>query len=256
MVTAECSRRLPRAADWPTWLAAGCEHLLYFQVDNPLADFCNPEFLGYHLLTGSEMTSQVVAKRDPLERVGNVVSVDGHLQIIEYSDLPDSVAALKNPDGSLRFWAGSIAVHLFDRRLLERLQATAGGLPFHVARKKVRAPRRRGPARRADRPQCDQIRAIHFRSVAERGRRDRGRDRSDTGVRPGEKRTRRAARHARGGASGDERPAHPLAPGGRRGRGNRDTGRNQPLVRCGSGRSCGQNPPWIDRDAAHLFLLV
>ena len=72
------------------------------------------EFLGYHLLAGAEMTSQVIAKRDPLERVGNVVEVDGRLMVIEYSDLPDDVARRRNPDGSLAIWAGSIAVHVFD----------------------------------------------------------------------------------------------------------------------------------------------
>ena len=37
------------------------------------------------------MTTQVVRKQYPLEQVGNVVSVDGRLRIIEYSDLPDDV---------------------------------------------------------------------------------------------------------------------------------------------------------------------
>ena len=115
----------------------GLRHLLYFQVDNPLAEFCDPEFLGYHILARSEMTSQVVRKSDPLERVGNVVSVDGHLQVIEYSDLPEAVARLTNSDGSLRFWAGSIAVQIFDRAFLERMQASSSALPFHVAKKKV-----------------------------------------------------------------------------------------------------------------------
>ncbi|HEV2968471.1 MAG TPA: UTP--glucose-1-phosphate uridylyltransferase [Pirellulales bacterium] len=115
----------------------GLRRLFYFQVDNPLTTVCDAEFIGYHMLARSEMTLQVVAKRYPLERVGNVVSVDGRLQIIEYSDLPESVAVLKNPDGSLRFWAGSIAVHLFDLAFLERMQHDAGGLPFHIARKKV-----------------------------------------------------------------------------------------------------------------------
>ena len=64
----------------------GIEQFFYGQVDNPLTQFCSPELIGYHLLTGSEMTTQVVRKRDPLERAGNVVSVDGHVQIIEYSD--------------------------------------------------------------------------------------------------------------------------------------------------------------------------
>jgi UDP-N-acetylglucosamine/UDP-N-acetylgalactosamine diphosphorylase len=112
-------------------------HLLYFQVDNPIAEFGDPEFLGYHLLAGSEMTSQVIRKSEPLERVGNVVSVNGHLQVIEYSDLPEAVARLTNPDGSLRFWAGSIAVHIFEREFLERMQTDAAALPFHVAKKKV-----------------------------------------------------------------------------------------------------------------------
>lgn len=115
----------------------GLAHLLYFQVDNPLADFTDPAFLGYHLLTRSEMTSQVVRKQIPLERVGNVVSVDGRLQIIEYSDLPDDAAKLTNSDSSLKLWAGSIAVHVFELAFLERMQNEAGGLPFHVARKKV-----------------------------------------------------------------------------------------------------------------------
>ncbi len=115
----------------------GIRHLFYFQVDNPLVDICAPEFLGYHLLAGSEMTSQVVAKGDPLERVGNVVEVDGRLHIIEYSDLPDDVARRTNADGSLAIWAGSIAVHAMDVEFLRRMAGRAEGLPFHVARKKV-----------------------------------------------------------------------------------------------------------------------
>ena len=115
----------------------GIRHLFYFQVDNPLVDICGPEFVGYHLLSGAEFSSQVIAKRDPLQRVGNVVEVDGRLMVIEYSDLPDDAAARRNPDGSLAIWAGSIAVHVMDAALLRRLSVAADALPFHVARKKV-----------------------------------------------------------------------------------------------------------------------
>ena len=115
----------------------GISQLFYFQVDNPLSQICGPEHLGYHLLCGAEMSSQVIAKRDPLEQVGNVVEVDGRLVVIEYSDLPGDVARRRNADGSLAIWAGSIAVHVFDRSFLERMAASAAGLPFHVARKKM-----------------------------------------------------------------------------------------------------------------------
>ncbi len=115
----------------------GLKHFFYMQVDNPLVHVCLPEFLGYHLLAESEMTTQVVRKQDPLEPVGNVVQVDGRLRVIEYSDLPDEVARRRAPDGSLAIWAGSIAVHAIAVDFLRRMAGTAHALPFHVARKKV-----------------------------------------------------------------------------------------------------------------------
>jgi UDP-N-acetylglucosamine/UDP-N-acetylgalactosamine diphosphorylase len=117
----------------------GVRHLFYFQVDNPLVDICGLEFTGYHLLSGSEMSSQVVAKRDPAERVGVVVRVGERLMVIEYSDLPDEAARRRNADGSLHFWAGSIAVHVFDSAFLRRMAGRADALPFHIARKKAPA---------------------------------------------------------------------------------------------------------------------
>ena len=75
----------------------GVETLFYFQVDNPLVDIADPVFIGYHLLAKSELTSQVVAKVDPLEKVGNVISVDGRQQVIEYSDLPEDCLLYTSP---------------------------------------------------------------------------------------------------------------------------------------------------------------
>ncbi|MCX7425207.1 MAG: UDPGP type 1 family protein [Planctomycetia bacterium] len=118
----------------------GLAQLFYLQVDNPLVDVAGPEFVGYHLLAESELSTQVIAKRDPLERVGNVVEVDGRLHVVEYVEyngLPDEIARRRNSDGSLAIWAGSIAVHVFDVAFLERMADRADALPFHVARKKV-----------------------------------------------------------------------------------------------------------------------
>ena len=71
----------------------------------------------------------MIAKRDPLERVGNVVRIDGRLMVIEYSDLPEDAANRRNADGSLSIWAGSIAVHVIAAALLRR---TAGGADIPV----------------------------------------------------------------------------------------------------------------------------
>jgi UDP-N-acetylglucosamine/UDP-N-acetylgalactosamine diphosphorylase len=115
----------------------GLRHIFYGQIDNPLLQVCDPFLLGSHIAARSEATTQVVRKRHPLERVGNVVAVDGRVQVIEYSDLPESVAALTNTDGSLKLWAGNLAVHVFDVQFLATVAAQPNTLPFHVARKKV-----------------------------------------------------------------------------------------------------------------------
>ena len=115
----------------------GIRHLFYLQVDNPLVEICSPEFVGYHLLSNSEFSTQVVAKQTPLDNVGNVVQVDGRLRVIEYSDLPDNVAQRRAPDGLLSIWAGSIAVHVIDVAFLERKAREADALPFHIAHKAV-----------------------------------------------------------------------------------------------------------------------
>ncbi|MEM7315894.1 MAG: UDPGP type 1 family protein, partial [Planctomycetota bacterium] len=130
----------------------GIEWLFYFQVDNPMVALDDPEFVGYHILSKSEMTSQVVAKVDPLEKVGNVVSVDGALRIIEYSDLPEDQAQRRNEDGSLAIWAGSIAVHVFDVAFLERSKYSADALPFHRAHKKVPFVNEQGNVETPDSP--------------------------------------------------------------------------------------------------------
>ncbi|MDR1478345.1 MAG: UTP--glucose-1-phosphate uridylyltransferase [Planctomycetaceae bacterium] len=113
------------------------EYLYYNQIDNPLAQVCSPEFMGYHILSNSEFTTQVIRKKDPMEKCGNVVRVGESLYLIEYMELPEEAARRKNFDGSLQIWAGNTAIHVFNLDFLERMSKTADALPFHSARKKV-----------------------------------------------------------------------------------------------------------------------
>jgi UDP-N-acetylglucosamine/UDP-N-acetylgalactosamine diphosphorylase len=115
----------------------GIEYLFYAQVDNPLVQLCDPALIGFHILRQSEMTTQVVRKQDPLQRVGNVVKIGDRLQIIEYSDLPETQARMRDARGELKLWAGSIAVHIFNTQFLLRCAADQRSLPFHRAWKKV-----------------------------------------------------------------------------------------------------------------------
>jgi len=117
----------------------GIEIISYFQVDNPLVSVLDPAFIGLHDARGSEMSSKALPKADDLERVGNFVMTDGRMEVIEYSDFPDELAHARNDDGSRRFDAGNIAIHLLSRSFVERLTAdpAAFALPWHMAHKKV-----------------------------------------------------------------------------------------------------------------------
>ncbi len=115
----------------------GIRHLFYFQIDNPLLDVAEPEFLGHHILAGSEMSTLVVAKKTPLDKVGNVIQVGDNLHVVEYSDLPEFLAKKPGPNGKLLLWAGSIGVHVIELDFLLRVADLAEVMPFHVAHKKV-----------------------------------------------------------------------------------------------------------------------
>ena len=112
-------------------------HLLVHQVDNPLVRICDPEFIGFHVLNHAQASTKVVAKRNPQEPMGAVVRLGQQTTIIEYSDLPEALADRRDENGQPVFWAGSTAVHMFDRGFLEQIAKNPQGLPFHRARKKV-----------------------------------------------------------------------------------------------------------------------
>jgi UDP-N-acetylglucosamine/UDP-N-acetylgalactosamine diphosphorylase len=115
----------------------GIRQVFYFQVDNPLVSVADPLFLGHHLAHRAEVSSKVVAKDGPKDRMGVIVLVDGRCSIVEYSDLPDELARQTDANGRLRLWAGSPAIHWFDLDFLDRVTRGPHGMPFHVARKKV-----------------------------------------------------------------------------------------------------------------------
>jgi len=121
----------------PEIAAGGIRNIFYLQVDNPLVKICDPGFLGRHIAAKSEASSKIVFKEQPEEKVGVLAVVDGKCGIIEYSDLPEGMASEREAEGTLRFRAGSPAIHIFSVPFLERVTARGTGLAFHVARKKV-----------------------------------------------------------------------------------------------------------------------
>jgi UDP-N-acetylglucosamine/UDP-N-acetylgalactosamine diphosphorylase len=120
-----------------TLKSQGIKHVFYFQVDNPLVNACDPAFVGRHIQVSAEVSSKVVFKETPEEKVGVLAEIHGRCGIIEYSDMPKAMTEERTADGWLAFRAGNPAIHLFAVPFLERVTTGRQRLPFHLARKKV-----------------------------------------------------------------------------------------------------------------------
>jgi UDP-N-acetylglucosamine/UDP-N-acetylgalactosamine diphosphorylase len=134
-------RALVRSGAVDALRAQGVDVLSYFQVDNPLVRCADPEFIGFHLETGSEMSTKMVPKRGAEEKVGNLcLDENGRVIVVEYSDLPRQLCDEREANGALRYRAGSIGIHVLDCAFVARLGAgrdAAHRLPFHRADKKI-----------------------------------------------------------------------------------------------------------------------
>ena len=134
-------RALHRSGALDLMQSEGVDTVSYFQVDNPLVRCIDPAFLGFHSLRGAEMSSKMVPKAHPEEKVGMFCQLDGRLVVVEYSDMPMTMQRETTAGGSLRYDASNIAVHILDREFVRRLATGAGeggaALPFHRADKKI-----------------------------------------------------------------------------------------------------------------------
>ena len=115
----------------------GIKEISYFQVDNVLVRLLDPTFIGYHALAQAEMSSKVVRKISPEEKVGVIGLRNNKLGVIEYSDLSKVEMYAKDKDANLKYWAGSIAIHMIQLAFIHKLRDRGIRLPFHRADKKV-----------------------------------------------------------------------------------------------------------------------
>lgn len=116
----------------------GISTLFYYQVDNPLVPMGDPVLLGFHDLAGAEMSCKVLRKRDPAEKVGVVARVDGHVGVVEYTEIDDEHRHARDGRGELLFGAGNMAVHGFDPAFVRRVADGADRwLPYHASAKKI-----------------------------------------------------------------------------------------------------------------------
>jgi UDP-N-acetylglucosamine/UDP-N-acetylgalactosamine diphosphorylase len=114
----------------------GVDTVSYIQVDNPLSLSCDPRFVGYHLLRGSQFSCKAIRKTGPHERVGTYARVRGRLRVVEYTEIPEEMAQACDAQGELLYAYSNPGLFVWSRAFLEA-QADRRDLPFHKAHKKI-----------------------------------------------------------------------------------------------------------------------
>jgi len=117
----------------------GVTSLVYIQVDNVLAPIDDPLFVGLGLVERANVVTKVLPKRDPDEKVGHLVRVDGRDRVIEYTELTPEDTRRRGPDGEIVYRWGSPAMHLWSVEFLSRLAERGFRPPLHRSPKPLTA---------------------------------------------------------------------------------------------------------------------
>ena len=115
--------------------ARGVEWLNVFAVDNVLQRIADPCFVGATILSGGDSGAKVVRKAEPNEKVGLLCREDGKPSIIEYYEMTEEMANMRNEDGQLTYCFGVILNYLFSEKKLEEIMNN--NMPVHVVEKKI-----------------------------------------------------------------------------------------------------------------------
>ncbi len=115
--------------------ARGVEWLNIYAVDNILQRIADPVFVGATIESKVNCGAKVICKTEPKEKVG-VLCMDGDQpDIIEYYELTDEMANMRDENGDLVYLYGVIMNYLFRLSKLEEIVDKK--IPVHIVEKKI-----------------------------------------------------------------------------------------------------------------------
>lgn len=118
---------------WSKWNQHGVKVLNFVLIDNPLADPYDAELLGYHMRCQNEVTIKCISRKHAQEKVGVLAHQHGKTRIVEYSELPQSLAESVQPDGSLLFSYANISLFCFNMDFIKKVANNLSSMPLHKA---------------------------------------------------------------------------------------------------------------------------
>ena len=103
-------------------------------VDNALLKMADVTLLGMAIDKQVQIASKSVVKANPHEKVGVFCKMNNHPKVIEYAELPESMAEEVDDDGELKYGESHIMCNLYTIEAIEK--ASKEPLMYHSAVKK------------------------------------------------------------------------------------------------------------------------
>ncbi len=121
---------------WEKWYANDIRFINIVLIDNPLADPFDAELVGYHYRKGTDITIKCVTRKNANEKVGLLVGNPSHLQVVEYSEMPQEEQNAKLPNGTLKHQCANISLFCLNMEFAQYISEKT--LPLHKAYKPVK----------------------------------------------------------------------------------------------------------------------
>ena len=107
------------------------EWIVVTGIDNVLVQIVDPLFIGLTIKENNKIASKSVVKKTPKESGGVFAKANEKPGIIEYVEIPESIANDKTPDGEYLYADINIVNHLFNINVMDELSYKE--LPYHTA---------------------------------------------------------------------------------------------------------------------------
>ncbi len=114
------------------WERLGVKYVNVVPVDNPLAEPFDAELMGFLDAGQYDLAVKSILRSDPNENVGVLVQKEGKVEVIEYTELPDSQKSARNPDGTFLHPCANITLLAFPLKTIRKYS-----LPLHLAHKSI-----------------------------------------------------------------------------------------------------------------------
>ncbi len=113
----------------------GIEWVFINGVDNVLVKPVDPLLIGMSIHNKVLGAVKSIAKTDPGEKVGVFCRKNKKVGVVEYTEITDEMAHLRDDDRSLVYGDANAIFHLYNIKGLEKVSELS--LPYHVAKKKA-----------------------------------------------------------------------------------------------------------------------